>query len=178
MVTTVHSEAFQWVEQYATGEPVTVLDIGGRDINGSVRSLFPGATAYTVLDILPGDNVDVEADAATWQPDCEYDVIVSCETFEHTAVWPAICATAYLACKPGGMLVATMAGPDRPAHSAYDGSWTLHPDEFYANIDPDELREVLAKCGWEDIVIDQQTSPSDVRTVARKSPDRSSWESS
>lgn len=164
----MHSEAFQWVERYATSEPVTVLDIGGRDINGSVRSLFPGATTYTVIDMLPGDNVDIVADAAEWTPDQEYDIVVSCETFEHAAEWPELCGTAYAACKPGGMLIATMAGLDRPAHSAYDGSWNLHDDEHYANIDPAVLREVLDDCGWHDIVIDEQSSPSDVRVVAKK----------
>lgn len=165
----MHDEAYQWVNRYAPkGAAPSVLDIGGRDINGSIRSLFPDASDYRVLDIAAGPNVDVVADAATWTPDREYDVVVSCEVFEHTAVWPDICATAYKACKPGGIFIATMAGPGRPAHSAVDGKFRLHPGEYYGNVDPDELRSVLQGCGWREVLVDQQQRPADVRAVAWK----------
>ena len=59
----MHPEAYSWVAHHATVETVAVLDIGGRDINGSTRDLFPNSE-WVVLDYLPGDNVDVEADAA------------------------------------------------------------------------------------------------------------------
>lgn len=164
----MHPEAMGWVARYATTDPVTVLDLGGRDINGSPRHLFPGATVYTVIDIAPGDGVDIVADAATWTPDRTYDVVVCTETFEHTPQWPAICRTAYAACAAGGMFVATMAGPGRPEHSAVDGGWTLHPGEHYENVRPDDLRSVLGQIGWRDIIIDQQSWPADVRSVAWK----------
>ena len=162
----MHNEAYQWVRRNAPTMSVRVLDLGGRDINGSVRSLFPDATTYRVLDIADGPNVDVVADAATWVPDGEYDVVVSCETFEHTAVWPDICRTAFKACAEGGVFIATMAGPGRPEHSAVDGGWVLHPGEYYGNVDPVELSAVLEDCGWRDVVVDQQTRPADVRAVA------------
>jgi hypothetical protein len=164
----VHAEAYAWVQRHATNRPVTVLDIGGRDINGSVRSLFPNATDYRVLDIADGPNVDIVADAATWAPDMEYDVVVTAETFEHTAVWPQICEVAFKACAPGGVFIATMAGPGRPAHSAVDGGWTLHPGEHYGNVEPHDLHRVLVACGWNNVVVDQQQSPADVRAVAWK----------
>lgn len=164
----MHAEAFAWVERHATKQPVTVLDIGGRDINGSVRSLFPNATVYRVLDIADGPNVDIVADAATWVPDMEYDMVVSCETFEHTAVWPPICAVAFKACAAGGIFIATMAGPGRPAHSAVDGGWSLHPGEHYANVNPHELHAVLVECGWSNVIVDRQDHPADVRAVAWK----------
>ncbi|ANN16250.1 hypothetical protein SD37_11740 [Amycolatopsis orientalis] len=164
----MHAEAHEWVARHATTEPVTVLDIGGRNINGSVRDLFPGATVYIVLDIADGQGVDIVADAATWTPDRQYDVVVTAETFEHTAVWPEICATAFTATKPGGRFIATMAGPGRPAHSAVDGGPTLYPGEHYGNVEPDDLRAVLAECGFVDMVIDRQERPADVRCVATK----------
>jgi hypothetical protein len=33
----VHEQAYDWITRHATEEPVDVLDIGGRDINGSCR---------------------------------------------------------------------------------------------------------------------------------------------
>jgi len=162
----MHPEAFAWVKRHSTEGLVAVLDIGGRDINGSPRSLFPNAVTYRVLDIADGENVNIVADAATWVPDREYDVVVCTEVFEHTPVWRQICATAYKATKPAGRFIATMAGPGRPAHSAVDGGPRLHPGEHYGNIDPNVLHVALKECGWQDIVVEQ--AGLDVRAVAAK----------
>jgi SAM-dependent methyltransferase len=168
MSTPVHEQAMQWISKYATTEPVTVLDLGGRDINGSPRHLFPAAAGYTVLDIRPGDGVDIAADAATWQPAGWWDVVICAETFEHTAQWRAICRTAYAACKPGGRFIVTTAAPGRPPHSAVDGEFRLLPGEHYANIRPAELERALKDAGWADVVVDVQPSPADVRAAAVK----------
>lgn len=161
----MHPEAFAWVSRWATDEPITVLDIGGRDINGTSRDLFPAAD-YTALDIMAGPAVDIVADAATWTPDREYDLVICTEVFEHTPHWPAICATAHKACRTGGRFVATMAGPGRPPHSAVDGAHRLYPGEHYANVRPDDLRQVLEACGWRAVVIDYLPGPADVRASA------------
>jgi len=164
----VHDAAMEWIARHATDEPVTVLDIGGRDVNGNCDSLFPNA-AITVLDIRPGDGVDIVADAATWDPgDQRWDVVLSTECFEHAAGWRAICRTAFAACAPGGRLIVTTAAPGRPPHSGADGEFRLLPGEHYANIRPAELGRVLAGAGWADVVVDVQPSPADVRAVAAK----------
>lgn len=164
----MHAEAMQWIAAHSTDEPVSVLDLGGRDINGSPRGLWPNATRYTVLDILPGDGVDVVADASTWQPNDTWDVVVSAETFEHTASWPAICRTAYMACRPGGTFIVTTAGPGRPPHSGIDGEFRLHPGEHYANVPARELKRVLIETGFKNVVVDSQPSPADTRAVATR----------
>jgi hypothetical protein len=163
----VHAEAYSWVARYATDDPVSVLDLGGRDVNGTPRALFPNATVYTVLDIMDGPNVDIVANAATWTPDREYDRVLCTEVCEHTSVWPQICRTAHKACSPGGLFIATMAGPGRAPHSAVDGG-PLQPGEYYANIDPVLLHRMLEDHGWRDIVVDYQPEPADVRAVALK----------
>ena len=159
----------QWIAKHATAEPVTVLDIGGRDVNGSPRHLFPAATRYTVLDALGDPGVDILADATAWDPGGQqWDVVICAETFEHCAGWRAICRTAFAACAPGGRLIVTTATAGRPPHSAVDGEFRLHPGEHYANIRPAELERVLAEAGWADVVVDVQLSPADVRAVAVK----------
>jgi SAM-dependent methyltransferase len=160
----MHQQAREWVARYATNEPVHVLEIGGRNINGTIRDLFPAAD-YLTLDVMPGEGVDVVADAATWETDDRFDVVVCCEVFEHTAVWHSICHTAYAVLKPGGLFIATMAGPGRAAHSAFDGA-ALKSGEHYANIDPLDLHTVLKTAGFVDITIDQQDRPADVRATA------------
>jgi SAM-dependent methyltransferase len=163
----MHNEAYAWVAAHATTDPVTVLDIGGRNINGTVRPAFPAAR-FTILDIAPGDGVDIVANAAEWTPDQSYDVVTCSEVFEHTPDWRGIVETAYAALRPGGRFIATMAGPGRPPHSAVDGGWWLHPGEHYANIEPAELKDALVAAGFVDVEVDQQFSPCDVRAVATR----------
>lgn len=164
----MHPEAFAWVAAHATADEVEVLDIGGRNINGSVRDLFPNATRYVAVDIRDGEGVDIVANAATWTPDREYDVVVSTETFEHTHEWPAILSTAYKACRAGGKLILTMAGPGRAVHSAIDGGPSLHPGEYYGNVEPDDLERLLRADGWSEIAVDYRASSCDTRAVATK----------
>lgn len=165
----MHVEAYAWVKGHAPVDGAgAVLDVGGRNINGSVRDLFPSADPYVSLDIMAGDGVDIVADAATWTPDRQYDVVVCCEVFEHTGDWPQILRTARAALRPGGLLILTMAGPGRPEHSAVDGEWRLLPGEYYGNVDPHLLREALVDCGFADVVVDQQFRPADVRAIARR----------
>lgn len=161
----MHPEAYDWVAKRGDLSAVAVLDIGGRNINGSVRGLFPTA-GYASLDIQPGKGVDVVADAATWTPDREYDVAVCCEVFEHTEVWPDICRTAFKALRSGGGFIVTCAGPGRAAHSAVDGGSVLHDGEHYANVPADELEAVLRETGFVDIVADSLAC--DTRAVCRK----------
>jgi SAM-dependent methyltransferase len=165
----VHSEAYGWIAAHATTEPVSVLDIGGRNVNGSPRPLFPNATSWTVLDILAGEGVDIVADAADWDPDGQrWDVILSAECLEHARDWPAICRTAYRACARGGRLIITTAAPGRPVHSGVDGGPVLYPGEHYANVPAHELERVLLETGWQSVVIDSQPNPADTRAVATK----------
>lgn len=165
----MHSEAYQWVQKYAwtpDGRECAVLDIGGRDINGSVRELFPSAKPYVSIDLEPGPGVDIVANAATWVPDRTFDIVLAVEVFEHTWQWPEICLTAYWALTLGGRFIATMAGPGRHPHSGHDGEFRLLPGEYYGNVDPADLRRVLTEVGFTGIEVDQ--SGLDVRAVAVK----------
>lgn len=137
------------MERWATTDSVTVLDLGGRSINGTCRDMFPNAS-YVSLDIMEGEGVAIVADAADWQPDCRYDVVVSTEVFEHTERWREICSTAHRALKRGGRLIVTCAGPARGAHSAVDGG-PLHADEFYANVSAAALGGWLYRVGFRDV---------------------------
>jgi SAM-dependent methyltransferase len=161
----MHAEVLDWVTAHATDEPVSVLDIGGRDVNGTVRAAFPGADPYLVLDLRSGENVDVVANAATWAPDREFDVVVCTEVFEHTPDWAAICATAFKALRVGGRFVVTCAGPGRGPHSGISAFGGPTSEEWYANVGPDELGRVLAACGFRDVTV-QTAREVDVRAVA------------
>jgi SAM-dependent methyltransferase len=85
-----------------------VLDIGGRDRSGTDRSRqFPGADV-TVLDIHPGENVDVVADAhalAAHLPEASFDVVFAVSVFEHLLMPWAVIAQINRVLKPGGIVL-------------------------------------------------------------------------
>jgi len=149
----MHTQVIDWVGQFRTDEDLSVLDIGGRDLNGNTRFLFPNANPYHVLDILPGKGVDIVADAATWdfQGYGPYDLVLCTETFEHAEHWPDIIATAHAILRPGGWFIFTCAGPGRPVHSGIEAVWGSIGNEWYANVSPQEIEAVLKEQGWIDI---------------------------
>lgn len=136
----------EYLTKFADDTTLTALDIGGRDVNGHCRDLWPNAT-WTVLDLDPTPGVDVVADARTWEPDQPYDLALCTDTLEHVDNWPAVIATAARALAPGGCLIVTCPGPGFPAHSGIDGTWGLHPGEHYANIHVDDLTAVMRANG-------------------------------
>lgn len=70
-----------------------VLDVGSRNVNGSLREFFQdeiksGQVEYTGLDIVPGKGVDyVPESPYFWQLPCQFDYVISSSTFEHIE-WP------------------------------------------------------------------------------------------
>jgi 2-polyprenyl-3-methyl-5-hydroxy-6-metoxy-1,4-benzoquinol methylase len=164
----MHPEAMAWVAAFATDEPVSVLDIGGRNINGSPRHLFPNATTYRTLDILDGEGIDIVADASNWEPDQAYDVVLCLEVFEHAKFWGDIISTARKALAPGGIFVATTAGPGRALHSGVDGGPVLHEGEHYGNVEPDAMRKALWLSGFRgETIVHENLTSHDVRCAAR-----------
>ena len=162
----MHSEAYEWVRRFRSDESdLYVLDLGGRNINGSALDHFPNADK-TCLDVAPGWGVDIVADASTWEPEGEWDVVLCCEVAEHTASWPGIMATAFRALVPGGELIFTCAGPGRHPHSGVDGGRRLFPGEHYANVSVEELADVLTDVGFVDVITD--SLGEDTRAWARK----------
>ena len=141
-----------------------VLELGGRNINGGVRTLIPH-DRWLSVDITPGPDVDLVADAATLNLSDRFDVVVCTEVLEHTASAPEIVATAARHLNNGGYFVATMAGPDRARHSAVDGG-VLQPGEFYRNVDPAELDSWLDAADFTEWAID--VAGDDVRCWAKR----------
>ena len=128
----------------------SVLELGGRDVNGSVRQFFPGAR-YVSVDIVPGPGVDVVADATMFRPDDRFDAVVCCEVLEHVPDPDGFVATAWGSLRPGGLFLVTAACPPRVAHSAVDGG-PLRAGEFYKNVEETVLASWLV--GWKDAEIE------------------------
>jgi hypothetical protein len=141
----MHPGAHHFVSYVARCLPARrrVCELGSRDVNGSVRGLFPGAE-YVGVDIAPGPGVDVTGDAASWKPEPPhpFDTVISTETLEHTPDAERICLNAHELLVDGGVLILTAASVGRAPHSAIDGGPLRHA-EFYRNVSPFLLRKWL-----------------------------------
>jgi SAM-dependent methyltransferase len=145
-----------------------VLEIGSRNINGSVRYLFTDAATYVGVDPVDGPDVDIVGDGATIEVLFDsFDVVVCTEVLEHVddTIAAAIIANAHRHLVPGGRFVMTCAGPGRGAHSAIDER-PIRPWEFYRNVDDVTLAVWLANVGFQRWEI--EPLGADMRCVAWK----------
>lgn len=151
----MHAEASEWVARCVDefGSFTSVVEIGGRNINGTIRDLFTGD--YLAVDLVDGPGVDIVGDAidlaaAGVLP--TVDCVVTTEALEHHPNPAAVLNAARSILRPGGVLIATMAGPGRHPHSGLiEGP--PQPGEHYQNITPDELAAWLA--AWTRFEIDR-----------------------
>jgi hypothetical protein len=146
----MHPEAWHWLAaqvQPQLAGAARVIDLGGRDVNGTPRALFSPGTDYRVVDAQAAPGVDIVADAGTWWPDADlqgcHDVALCTEVFEHVQHWPAIVYNLWLLLRPAGTVLITCATAPRRAH-AIDGQEPAPPHEWYANVEPEALRAALA----------------------------------
>lgn len=156
----MHAEAHEFIAR-CRGE-LSILEIGSLDVNGSIRDLFIGWD-YFGIDLVKGPGVDRVADGAGFSTSKRFDVVACCEVFEHNANWRSIIQNAARLLKPGGLFFGTAAGPGREPHNCSgapaDGT------EFYANIEPDQLRNELAN-HFQNVIVEHRGA--DVRWSVRK----------
>lgn len=145
----MHEAVTDWVGRWA--KPAErVLEIGSRNINGSVRYLFADAADYVGVDPVDGPDVDIVGDGSTIEVLLNsFDVVVCTEVLEHVddTIATGIVANAHRHLVAGGRFVMTCAGPGRHAHSAIDEQ-PIRPWEFYRNVDDVTLNVWLANAGF------------------------------
>lgn len=158
----MHAEARDFIRRQVSH--FSVLEIGSLDVNGNIRDLFAGWD-YLGIDRIEGNGVDVVADGATFDTSKRFDVVVSCEAFEHAENWQAIVANVARLLRPGGYFFGTAAGPGRPPHKC-DGNPLTDNSEWYANIEPLVLAKSLESNHLIDVIVEHRGT--DVRWSARK----------
>ncbi len=141
----MHPAAEQFVRTalaLAKAAPRHVYEIGSRDINGTIRHLFPAAESYLGIDLMHGPGVDVVADGATYVPPFVPDCVVCCEVLEHAPDPAAVVRQAWAVLASGGLFVVTCATDPRPPHSGIHGMRLL-PGEHYRNVSERDLRAMV-----------------------------------
>lgn len=163
----MHTAALRYIAQAVQpldgAMGMRVLEIGSRNINGSPRHLCANARAYVGIDRVVGRGVDVVCDAAAYQADVSFDLVICAEVLEHAADPAAVITCAWRSLAPGGVLVLTAAGEGREPHSGIDGG-ALRAGEYYRNVTELALRLWLS--GWQDVTIDWLGE--DIRAIAYK----------
>lgn len=142
----MHTAALRWVQRCAPEWPGDVLDVGGRDVNGTPRHLFGDAKTWTVVDLADGPNVDLVGDICTMGLEAVADTVLCLEVLEHAENWRGIIAACAKALRHSGTLIVTCAGPGREEHSAVDGG-PLHDGEWYRNVTTAELADAMNDAG-------------------------------
>jgi SAM-dependent methyltransferase len=163
----MHAQALMFAKRALADLVVTghVVEIGSRNVNGSVRPLLEGVASYTGIDVEGGPGVDVQADGATFVPLEQPDLVVCTEVLEHTDQAQAIVRNAAMMLRRGGRLLVTCATKPRAPHSAIDGG-PLKSGEFYRNVTAAELVRWAKHAGLEVLEYEVHPDRGDLYLVA------------
>lgn len=161
MGSTMHRHSFDSMAEFRSRyleprrhEPLTVIDLGSADLNGSYRQLFAAPPwRYLGVDLVPGENVDIVLrDPYHWRElgSDSIDVVVSGQTFEHTEFfWETMLEIARVL-KPNGMccIIAPSCGPE---HRFSRDCWRIFADGFSAVARYAGLEVVDVQTQWGDL---------------------------
>jgi len=105
-------------------DQVRVLEIGSYDVNGSAREYF-SRSDYIGVDLVPGPGVDEVCLGHEYRCASRYDVVLSCECFEHDPHYLRTFLNMVRHTRPGGLVLASCATTGREEH----GTALSHPDD-------------------------------------------------
>ncbi|HEY9216159.1 MAG TPA: methyltransferase domain-containing protein [Ancylobacter sp.] len=157
---------------YGLPDGAKILDIGSRDVNGSLRSLAPKNASYVGLDIQAGHGVDVTyniGESFPFGPE-EFDACVSTSCFEHDAFFWETFLDIFRILKPGGLFYLN-APSNGDYHSFPFDNWRFYPDAGLALVSwgkkngiDIQLRESgtlrMGQGGWADFIAVFQKAPA------------------
>jgi SAM-dependent methyltransferase len=137
-----------------------VLGIGTFNVCGTENEYFNDCD-YQGLDLGPGEGVDIICPAQDYDaPDGTFDVIISCECWEHNPYYKESIQNATRMLKSGGFFIFTCATTGRPVHGVkyleeecklqYD-DWKTMPNvsrdnwdnDYYKNLTEGDIRECV-----------------------------------
>ena len=127
--------------EYFVGE--YVLEIGSLNINGSIRPFFEKCT-YVGVDLGEGADVDVVArgEDLTYD-DGDFDVVASCECFEHNPEWVATLEN--MIRMASGLVFFSCATTGRKEHGTRRTSPWDAPfcGDYYRNLTEEDVRQEI-----------------------------------
>ena len=107
-----------------------ILDVGSRNINGTIRDVLPVTLG---IDYVSGPCVDQVLDATklieTFGAD-SWDNVISNDALEHMQDWDGCLTNMWGVLKPGGMFLITMANPKKGYHGYPHDYWRISLADF------------------------------------------------
>lgn len=106
-----------------------ILEIGSQNVNGSLRDIFPPGIAYTGVDFVAGNGVDIIlADPYTLPfEDNSMDVILSSSVFEHSELFWVLYLEIMRVLKPSGVFYLNVPS-NGDVHKWPVDCWRFYPD--------------------------------------------------
>ena len=140
-----------WVQKHRSDflqYPGRILEIGSKNINGSVRGCFDSWLDYTGVDSEDGPGVDLVLDGAEvlnhFGPEW-FDTVICCETFEHMPEFWRTLRAIHGVLKPGGLFVVTTPSITFPYHAfpvdVYRFTQDTYKLVFFKDMEILELKE-------------------------------------
>ncbi len=117
---------------------INILEIGSLDVNGNIRNLFNFTNDYTGIDLEKGPNVDLVLDGTDIDKlNKKFDIIISCECFEHAKNWKIIFEKMCQNSKQNSFILVSVASTGRVEHGTErSGNWQSpgNKDDYYLNL--------------------------------------------
>lgn len=120
-----------------------VLEVGSLNINGSIREFFEQCT-YVGVDLGKGKDVDVVARGEDLAyPDESFDVVASCECFEHNPEWVATLKNMIRMCSD--LVFFSCATTGRAEHGTRRSNPHDAPfcGDYYRNLTEEDVRQEI-----------------------------------
>ncbi len=157
----MHDTVMQWVAKKVDECRLWdkyVLELGSRNINGSVRQFFNGK--YVGIDMIAGEDVDIVCDSWNLPYKAQtFDVVVCTEMLEHDARFWETIEEARRVLKNHGHFLVTTRGIGFPFHE--------YPGDFW-RFTEDGIAILLHNNGFVDVQVEPDPGPSGVFAHAQR----------
>lgn len=112
-----------------------VLEVGARNVNGSVRPIIEALNpeSYLGVDIQEGDGVDQICNIHSLAPvfgEASFAVVLCMETLEHVQYWQFAVSNLKAVLKPDGILIISMPVPGVKYHGYPNDFWRFRPKDI------------------------------------------------
>jgi hypothetical protein len=145
----MNNAVIEFVRKHQDKLTGNVIDVGGMDVNGSLKKYWPH---FLVVDMREGKGVDVVCkaeDLSTRFGKGSFDGLVSCETLEHMEDWRGCVRGMWDVVKENGWLVMTIAAMTKGRHNYPNDYWRCRAEDIYDIFpNPDDVGHFGVSLGW------------------------------
>ena len=124
---------------------VDILEIGSFDVNGNMRNLFDFCKTFSGVDLVNGPNVDIVMNGSDIDKlNKKFDIIISCECFEHAKNWSIIFEKMCNITKEDSFIIFSVASTGRIEHGTErSGNWQSpgNKDDYYLNLNKKDFTQ-------------------------------------